>query len=350
MTLRDCVRLLVVGLCAGVLPACMYAPQPVVKNQQQLPPQSGAPTPAQDPMQRASLSPYGVIPDRTAEIPAVARKEPLVESSSLPERPLPPLVPPPSMPYDGDAASPVGTAAAEVDDEPRDPPAKLANPFQPYTLPVSLTADPPLIDALRSFMVEKRPDAALEHLKRYDLENQEILLHLLPLTVRMTEGSLSQADPQEVATILDQLQALMLTLRPRASLVMDKACFCRQVRKFGVYEALAERPAYRQGDLVEVYCELRNVSCERYASQQGEFRTHLQSALEVRDPVRGFKIQRKTERADVSHTPQHDYYLHYSFAIKSDMRPGPHVVTVEVVDVPTGRKVSRKLEFVVRAD
>lgn len=328
----------------------MYAPRPDVRTQQYASPEPLAQAAVHAEARRASASPYGVIPDWAPDGPVEPRKQTVAEKSPLPERPLPPLAPPPSMPGDSETTPALASATVPVDDESGEAATPMVNPFRPYTAPISVTADPPLIDALRCFMVEKRPDAALDVLKRYDPENQNILLHLLPLTVRMTEGSLSQADPQEVATILDQLQGLMLALRPRAALVMDKACFCRQVRKFGVYEALAERPAFRQGDLVEVYCELRNVSCERYAAQQGEFRTHLQSALEVRDPARGFKIQRKTERADVSHTPQHDYYLHYSFAVKNDMRPGPHVVTVEVVDVPTGRKVSRKLEFVVRAD
>ena len=47
----------------------------------------------------------------------------------------------------------------------------------------------------------------------HDRENQDILLHLLPLTVRMTEGPLSQADPQGSPRSYRPTAALMLTLR-----------------------------------------------------------------------------------------------------------------------------------------
>lgn len=244
------------------------------------------------------------------------------------------------------------TAFPPTEDEPPATPAKAEEALRPRYLPASFTAEPPVVAALRCFM-DRRPDAALEQLARYDAENQDILLHLLPLTARMAEGPISQADPQELAAVIDQMQGVIMALRPRAALVMDKVCFCRQVRKFGVYESLGEKPSFRRGELVEMYCEVRNIACERTTGAQGEYRTHLQNSLEIReirDPVRGFRIQRETKKADLCHTPQHDYYLHYSFAIRDDMKPGPYVLTVEVVDVPTGRKINRKLEFVVRAE
>src|SRR5262245_58118278 len=96
----------------------------------------------------------------------------------------------------------------------------------------------PLVAALRCFL-EKRPDEAPEHLKDYDKANQEMLKALLPLAVRLTEGSLDGAQPQEMAALADQLHGLSLPLRRRATLRIAKMCFCREIQRFGRYEPLS---------------------------------------------------------------------------------------------------------------
>src|SRR5262249_16074573 len=77
----------------------------------------------------------------------------------------------------------------------------------------STMEDPPLIQAMRSYF-DKRPDLAVDLLQQYPAENQDALLVLLPLTVRMTEESLREANPQEMAAMVDQLQQLQQLLQP----------------------------------------------------------------------------------------------------------------------------------------
>jgi len=348
---RDCVRLLIVGVCTGLLPACSNGPRP---NEQpyiaQTNYEQASPTAPVAPL-RPAWSPYGANTMPSQSNGFVVRGA-TVEKAPLPGQPrvlANDQLPSPTSPPDGDTVSAAVRSEIQIGTAPTIVQVKADEPPSSRKMPVSAADEPGLVAALRCFM-DKRPDAAIPCLNRYDAENQEVLLNLLPLTARMGEGPLSQADPQEIAVILDQLQGLRQHLGPRAALVMDKICFCRQFRKFGVYEALGDKPSFRQGESVEVYCEIRNVSCEPSKSQQGEYRTHLLSSLEFRDLTGGFKHQYRKPRVDVSHTPQHDHYLHYSFAITDDMRPGTYALTVEVVDVPTGRKVSRRLEFVVRAE
>jgi hypothetical protein len=347
---RDCVRLLIVGVCTGLLPACMGAPRPdqFAGSGSTV----GERAPLATVLQRPNWSQAtaGMMPNRATT--SVALKPMGIETTPLAEKYayLAPAVAQarlPAMPTDSDIGPVLVRGHMPTDDATAI--VRANSDTRPQLLASSIAVEPGLVAALRCFL-DKRPDAALPCLNHYDSENQEVLLSLLPLTARMSEGPLSQADPREVAVILDQLEGLKLVLQPKAALVMDKACFCRQVRKFGVYEALGEKPAFRPGELVEVYCEIRNVTSERSKVQPGECRTHLQSSLEIRNSSIGFKLQSRNTKAEVSHTPQHDFYLHYSFAIKDDMRPGPYVMTLEVVDVPTGRKVGRKLEFVVRAE
>src|SRR5205814_216746 len=79
----------------------------------------------------------------------------------------------------------------------------------------------------------------------YDQPNQELLLCLLPLAKRLTEGSLHQASRSEMTAIVEQLQNLAEPLRPRAELLMDKICFCEGVKRFGVYMPLPEDHAFQ---------------------------------------------------------------------------------------------------------
>jgi hypothetical protein len=160
----------------------------------------------------------------------------------------------------------------------------------------------------------------------------------------MSEGSLAQADPQELSIILDQLQTLVSRLQPRAELRLEKLSFCKQIRKFGVFEPIEGKPSFRSGDMVEVYGELRNISCERQPSRNGEFRTRTNSTLEIREAGGNSGWRKEVSKTDISQTAQHDFYHHYRFQLP-ELSPGPYVLSVEVVDVSTGRKVRQKLDF-----
>jgi hypothetical protein len=212
-----------------------------------------------------------------------------------------------------------------------------------------LRGDPPLVRAMRCY-VERRPDDAISYLRSYDAENQEILLSLLPLTIRMAEGSLAQTNPQDIAVAVDQLQSLIQALRPHAALVMDKLCFCRQFRKFGVYEALGARPSFRPGELFEVYFEIRNVTCRHATSPQGEYQTHTKTTLEIRERSGAIKVVKPFDKPESFQTAQHDYYDLYRYQVPPNAPPGTYDLIVEVTDAPTGRKVKQKMEFNVRAN
>src|SRR5262249_46016651 len=113
-------------------------------------------------------------------------------------------------------------------------------------------------------LLDKHPAEAVAFLKAYDQPNQELLLCLLPLAKRLTEGSLNQASRPEMTAIVDHLQSLAEPLRPRADFLMDKICFCEGAKRFGVYMPLPEDHALQAatgdgpGELVQVYVELRN--------------------------------------------------------------------------------------------
>src|SRR5262249_15500228 len=110
---------------------------------------------------------------------------------------------------------------------------------------------------LRAYL-EKRPDEAMELLTRYDKPNQDLLLCLVPLVVRLTEGSLRQADPHELAVMVEQLQSLLVPLRARAALAVDRLHFCRQTERG--WEPWEAGHAFRPGEVVWLYLRPHNYS------------------------------------------------------------------------------------------
>jgi hypothetical protein len=205
----------------------------------------------------------------------------------------------------------------------------------------------PLLAALRG-LLEKRPDEAIDRLRRYDPLNQDMLLGLLALSVRLTQGSLDRASPQDVLNVLEQLNSLTVMLRPRAALAVERACFCRDITKFGDYIPLPEDHQFqagrdgRCGERVLVYIELQNfASCP-----QGPFHeTRLDARLEVRDRSgrRVWLQDFPAERPDRSYTLRHDYFIALRFLVPADVPPGTYVLGIEVKDV-TDRLDRRALE------
>jgi len=208
-------------------------------------------------------------------------------------------------------------------------------------------ANEPLLLSLARCYLENRPQDAVPELAKIDESSRLVLVSLLPLTVRAAEGKISQSSPHEVARFVDGLQSVLGQFRPKAALLMDKYCFCRLIRGFGKIEALDPNPSFLPGEMVDVYLELRNVASRPYQSERGDFRTHLRSQLEIRNPsgqcVWG---PQQFDKPDDTLTPQHDYYQHYRFQVPN-LPPGNYMLHLEVCDVPTARTVAQGLEFTV---
>jgi len=326
------------GLVLILLPACMHAPSVQRQTGTYAPPQSAADAasarfsrPGGSPYAAVQYSPSDVLPETTNV--AAQHSNPPPDAPAAEPAKLPSVVQEPDV---AAISQPIQRVTGAV---------PSLTPTAPQRPTVNTAEDAPLIQAMRSF-VEKRADLAHEILQQFPAENQDALLVLLPLTVRMTEEGLRETNPQEMAAMVDQLQQLQQLLQPMATLTLDKLCFCRQIHGFGRYEPLGEHPVLHAGELVELYAEIRNLSCEQVTPRSGAYRTHVLSRLEIRNPAGGFIWKpQKREKDDYNQTPQHDYFHHYRFALPPEMPPGEYTLFLEVTDVPTGRKAKRKLDF-----
>jgi hypothetical protein len=203
--------------------------------------------------------------------------------------------------------------------------------------------DSPVVEALRCYL-NKSPEQAAQHLKTCDPTSRDLLACLLPLAVRLGEGDLSRADPQDLATLLEQVQGLLAPLRERAALEIPKLCFCRPVAtpgKSGVYELLEENHLFRAGEVVALYMEVRNFTC---AARGGDFRTHIATAVEIHDERGQMVYHFNIDKADPSLSPRHDFSNGVRFGLPA-LPAGSYTLTMRVTDVPTGRTARRSLDF-----
>lgn len=233
---------------------------------------------------------------------------------------------------------------------PQAPAAANSIKGQPAVMPAQVTRDVPLVEALRMYM-DDRPADALKCLSEYETGSQEILLNLLELAARLTrQEKEAPGNAKETAFLLEQLERLEVPLRPRAELLIDKICFCRRIEGFGAYDPIAEDQAFRPGELVRVYVEVRNFTSTKQESKTDTFYlTQLSGKAEIRDEhgQRVWRQEFQRDRPDQSRALRHDYFDNYRFCLP-DMKPGLHTLWIRVTDKPTGRTVERSLDFHVK--
>src|SRR5947207_883028 len=232
-----------VGLCNSLVPACTHlatnaAPVQTTAKGDDFPPavvQASPYHPPPNTFRRDARTEDGPSTTQPVNYPAPYRPEP---------PPLPALSPP-----------------AET-------PPEIIPVVHTLTGPAPMeTPEEPLVTALRCYL-NKHPADAIEALKRYDKPNQDVLIGLVPLAAGLTERNVTDATPQDLAHLLDRINNAVTPLRPRAALDIEKICFCREIKTFGVYDPWPEDHAFqagvedRPGELVQVYVELRNFTSE----------------------------------------------------------------------------------------
>jgi hypothetical protein len=215
--------------------------------------------------------------------------------------------------------------------------------------------DAPLVAALRC-VLDGKPSAAREFLQRCDPVSRDVLLALLQVAAPLCDGGLERATPQETVALMDQLSRLQSTLRLRAPLVIEKMCFCREIRDFGRYYPLPADYAFQTGsdglpgELVQVYVEVRNVICHPKGSG---FETSLKGHVEIHDFRGGTVWQHDFDnRPDRSRTPLQDNYVEFHFNVPSGLQAdSAYTLWVYVKDVEEDGVVKvarRSLDFRVR--
>jgi hypothetical protein len=166
----------------------------------------------------------------------------------------------------------------------------------------------------------------------------------------------NQLAPKEIDELQDQVQKSLAALRPRAKLVVDKMCFCEEIKGYGDYKPLPKdyefQPAVgnRYGELVQLYVELHNLTSEL---RGGTFLTRLHSTIRILDEAGGevyFADFGDREAPLCTRTPLPDTSKHYDFYVPR-LPSGKYRFCFEVRDEtrPEPRIAARELDFRVAA-
>jgi hypothetical protein len=310
MTRHKWIVIITAGLSAGFGPGCLSLRKEPAKDKTALTkPETG--DKQDNNAESAKASPYHPEIDRELTGPPNPSEDKIRPAQSNEQ---PPVLSP--------VESTEKSAAEENTKDPKQTAEKVTISLAPAP-PV----EEPLVTALRS-LIEKHPAEALEQIRQYDKSNQDLLMHLLPLAVRLTQSSLDNLNPTELSLILDQLRALERPIAAKASLTIDKLCLVRrEAERFGVYEKLPDDYAYaagsgdQLGERVLVYAEFRNFLSLAGANY---CETHLMSTLEICD-YQGHRVWRQDfpTPPDRSQTQRLDYFINYKFWAPARLPPGP---------------------------
>jgi hypothetical protein len=270
-----------------------------------------------------------------AEEPAVAKSGESAYPSVLAEPPAP-AVEPPDARQMVDHQQPEQVPPADTKPPLAEPPMKLA----------------PVVMALQCILDDHHKDA-LKHLEAYDAETQKFYLRFLPTLTILARKSIDQLTNSEVAMLNEQLQSMLLTLRPRTELAIERMCYCESFKAFGDYTPLPEGHAFvapsgnRLGEMVSIYVEVRNVA----SVQRGDsFETRIVNTIEIRDATgqrRGefaFEEDKKPLRV---RSRLNDYGNMLTFPVPP-LPAGTYQLVLRVADetIPGARRVAEKtLEF-----
>ncbi|HYV39771.1 MAG TPA: hypothetical protein VE988_29045 [Gemmataceae bacterium] len=226
------------------------------------------------------------------------------------------------------------------------PAAHAGGGQQTQPLPLPVDKNQPMIAAL-ACLLNKQPSQAIEHLQGFDRSTQEVLLRLLPALALLNEKSIDQMNPAESASLQEQVQALLISLRSRTELTIEKMCLCEQIDGYGQYTPLKEGHVFQPREYVRVYVELRNIANtprDRY------YVTTLNGTVSLQDDKGTPWVHnyRNNEMPILSIEPRSDCYRVYDFVVPA-LPPGKYTFTLEIVDeTRQPRRVAQKsVEFVV---
>jgi hypothetical protein len=215
--------------------------------------------------------------------------------------------------------------------------------------PPPLDLQDPLVLAL-DCLLKNKPDEALKHVQRCSANNQEMYMRLLSILAGL-HGTPVTKQPLET-----QVYEVGQLLRAHSDLIIDTMCLCERIDGYGQYTRKRDGYAFKAGtgrqpgELVSVYIELRNMTCER---RDRYFTTNLNGKVAILDH-QGTQVwsynYRPLEKPLLSLMPRFDCYRSYDFYMPA-MPQGKYTLTMEIVDETCQpyRVAQKSVEFNVAA-
>lgn len=198
------------------------------------------------------------------------------------------------------------------------------------------------------YLIASRRPEALQAIPGVPHDRQEFWTRTFwALSSIFDEESMPNSTVRAAETVA-QLRAAIQQIEPRASLELRGTVFCRQINGFGDFATFDEEP-FAPGQPVLIYTEVRNF--QSLSTGEGDYRTVLRSTITIQESsVSGpvvFKYE-LPETEDRCQSRRSDYFHSYRIHLPETLKPGPHVLTLDVTDSLTGKNGSTTLNFLVR--
>ena len=198
------------------------------------------------------------------------------------------------------------------------------------------------------YLIANRRPEALQAIPSVPQQQQEFWTQMFwALSNTFDDEALPNPAVRAAATVA-QLRAAVEQIETQSALELLRTRFCRQIDGFGEFVTF-ENDSFTPGQPVLIYTEVRNFQSE--STPQGDYRTVLRSSLAIREEsAKGpvvFEVD-LPETEDRCFSRRQDYFHSYRIELPSTLKPGPHVLTLEMTDDLTGKTGSTTLNFVVR--
>ncbi len=266
-----------------------------------------------------------------------------------------PLVDPSAMGVDPAKRSP---ASGMVNIEPLFEPngiQKAAAQGPPPPAPINRKSELAPFVLAGQLMMEGRHQEAIDALRAYDEETQELFIRIMPILTLFGKTSINKVSSADINMLESQLEGLRAILRNRCELLVARMQFCRDIKGFGNYDPLPDNYAFlnatndRPGELVQIYVELKNFASVK--GKDGMYLTKLACSLELRDsnnkrvgPPLRFDEKKTTYRRSAC---LNDYHGNFSFYVPP-IPAGTYKLILQIFDetIPNERRCARKeLDF-----
>jgi hypothetical protein len=187
------------------------------------------------------------------------------------------------------------------------------------------------------YLIADRPELAQHAIPGVDAETQEFWTALLWGLSNYFDEEATPDPADRAAETMKQLASAQRRLEPSARLELLQLEFCDKIDGFGNYHRF-ETPAFRPGQPVLLYAEIRNFTSQLTAA--GMHRTALRSSIELlQHNVDGPLVDRTEFESteDLCRSPRRDYFHSYRLELPEHLAPGPYTARLSVEDELGGK-------------
>jgi hypothetical protein len=198
------------------------------------------------------------------------------------------------------------------------------------------------------YLIASRQPEALQAIPAVSHDQQEFWTRMFWALANIFDEEAMPNSTVRAAETVAQLRAAIRQIEPRASLELNGTLFCRRIDGFGDFVPFEEDP-FAPGQPVLIYTEVRNF--QSLLGEDGSYSTRLRSSITIQqESVSGpvvFKYD-LPESEDRCQSRRRDYFHSYRIHLPETLKPGRHVLTLDVTDTLTGKNGSTTLNFVVQ--